>query len=101
MELVQPAELIAKPETESTLLDVRPPEMVAAGAISGAVNIPLGQLRDRIEEVPSERPVTVYCKMGQTSYMAARILEGLGRSGVRSLNGGYDLYRELVDSAKP
>ena len=72
------------------LVDCRPPEMRAAeGHLPDALNVPLGELRDRADELPEA--VVTYCKMGQTSYAAGRLLE---QHGVRaqSLSGGYALY---------
>ncbi|UCG32246.1 MAG: FAD-dependent oxidoreductase [Phycisphaerales bacterium] len=100
VDMVQPAEVMRAPEAAGVLLDVRPAKMHAAGAIPGSMNIPLAQLRDRLDEVPDDRPVTVYCKVGQTSYVAARVLTGHGRKNVRSLNGGYSLYREVAENVK-
>ncbi|MFC6758122.1 rhodanese-like domain-containing protein [Halomicroarcula sp. GCM10025894] len=75
------------------LVDVRPPEMrAAAGHIPDARNVPLPELRERTDEFPDE--VVTYCKMGQTSYAAGRILEQHGvRAG--SLSGGYALYEAI------
>jgi len=100
VEIVQPGELLESPGAGGVLVDVRPPEMREAGAIPGSKHIPLGTLRDRVDEVPTDQPVTVYCKVGQTSYMAARILAGHGRKGVKSLNGGYELYKQVAESVK-
>jgi rhodanese-related sulfurtransferase len=76
------------------MVDVRPPEMHEAGCVEGAVNIPLGALRDRLDEIPTDRPVLIHCQLGQNSYNACRILMGLGRTDVVSLSGGYLAYAE-------
>jgi rhodanese-related sulfurtransferase len=72
------------------LVDCRPPEMRAAdGYLEAARNVPLPELRDSVDELPDE--VTVHCKMGQTSYIAARVLDQSGVD-VQNLAGGYELY---------
>ncbi|MFC7078093.1 FAD-dependent oxidoreductase [Haloarcula halophila] len=72
------------------LLDCRPPEMrTAEGHIPDALNVPLPALRDQTDELPNE--VVTYCKMGQTSYAAGRVLEQHGIEAA-SLSGGYALY---------
>jgi len=72
------------------LLDCRPPEMrTAEGHIPDALNVPLPALRDQTDELPDE--VVTYCKMGQTSYAAGRLLEQHGIDAA-SLSGGYALY---------
>lgn len=73
------------------LLDVREPAEVAGGTIPGAVNIPLGDLRDRLGEVPKDRPVVVFCKVGQRGYFAERILVQRGYN-VFNLSGGYTTW---------
>jgi rhodanese-related sulfurtransferase len=72
-------------------LDVRQPHELALGAIEGAVNIPLPQLRDRLTEIPRDRRVVVYCQAGQRAYYAYRILVQSGFD-VINLSGGYNTY---------
>jgi rhodanese-related sulfurtransferase len=69
------------------LLDVREPEEVAAWAFPGAVNIPLGQLGGRLEELPAGKPIVVACHAGVRSAAAA---EELTRRGwpAQNLAGG-------------
>lgn len=76
------------------ILDVRPGQMHAAGCVEGAVNIPLAQLRRRLDEIPADRHTLVHCQVGQNSYNACRILMNLGRKGVVNLAGGYAAYIE-------
>ena len=75
-----------------TIIDVRTKEEFALGAIDGAINIPLDDLRDRIGEIPSDKPVVLYCAVGLRGYLAQRILLGHGLKDVRNLSGGYKLY---------
>ncbi len=73
------------------LLDVRMPEEFAAGHLPGAINLPVDELRSRLDEVPSDRPVVTYCQVGQRGYLATRILLQAGRQ-VLNLSGGYKTY---------
>jgi len=73
------------------LLDTRTPDEVAAGAIPGALNIPVDDLRDRLGELP-DGPVVAYCAVGVRGYLAARILTQSGREAV-NLDGGYTTWR--------
>lgn len=75
-----------------TIIDTRTKEEYALGAIDGAVNIPLDDLRDRIGEIPHDKPIVVYCAVGLRGYLAQRILLGHGFTDVRNLSGGYKLY---------
>ena len=56
------------------LLDVRHPEELAVEQAAGAVNIPLDQLRARLDELPRDREIHVICRSGQRAYYATRIL---------------------------
>ncbi len=73
-------------------LDVREPAEFRAGSVDGAVNIPLGQLRDRLEELPRDREIWVKCSVGQRAYYACRLLRQHGFD-VKNLPGGYHTYR--------
>lgn len=70
------------------LVDVRTSAEHASGAIPGAVNIPLDDLRERLGEIPLDREVVVHCQVGQRGHVAARILAQHGRDVV-NLDGGY------------
>jgi rhodanese-related sulfurtransferase len=76
------------------LLDVREPVELAVEQIPGAVNIPLGQLRARLGELPRDREILVICRSGQRAYSATRILLQHGFKA-RNLSGGL-LARTLA-----
>lgn len=74
------------------LIDVRTPAEFAGGSIPGAVNIPLDDLRERLDEVPADRPVLIFCAIGLRGYLATRILLGRGYTNIRNLSGGLRTY---------
>ena len=76
------------------LLDVMPPEEFDKGHISGAVNIELDCLRERLDELPQERGLPLYiCSgTGQRAYTAVRLLRGCGYNNLYLLSGGYATY---------
>lgn len=79
-------------DKESTLiLDTRTREEYRMGAIPGSVNIPLDELRQNLDKIEDykDKDVIVYCRSGQRSYMATRILMQNGFSKVGNLSGGY------------
>lgn len=84
----------------SYLIDVRQREIFEISTIEGAVNIPIAQLRNRINEVPRDKKVILFCNTGYTSYNASRILIQNGFNNVYSLCGGISLYKELVIDKK-
>jgi rhodanese-related sulfurtransferase len=69
------------------LLDVREPEEFRHGHIARAKLIPLGELGDRIKELPREREIVCVCASGNRSLSAARILKGAGYSASSLSNG--------------
>ena len=84
-----------------TLLDVRTPEEVRAGTFDGAVNIPLDDLRSRMNELPKDKPVYAFCQVGLRGYLASRILTQNGYD-VYNLSGGYKTYSTAKeDQQKP
>jgi rhodanese-related sulfurtransferase len=69
------------------LLDVREPVELAVESAPGACNIPIGQLRARLGELPRDREILVICRSGQRAYTATRILLQKGFKA-RNLTGG-------------
>lgn len=76
-----------------TLVDVRTADEFSLGALDGAVNIPLDDLRERMQEIPSGKPVYLYCGVGLRGYLASNILKENGYKDVRNLVGGLKTYR--------
>ena len=79
----------------SYIVDVRIPESYNIKTINGAKNIPLAQLRERINEIPKDKKVILVCNTGYTSYVASRILIQNGYNNVYSLLGGMQLFKEI------
>lgn len=69
------------------VLDVREPAELAVEQVPGAVSIPLGQLRARLDELPRDRAVHVVCRPGQRAYLATRVLIQHGIDA-RNVSGG-------------
>jgi rhodanese-related sulfurtransferase len=87
------ATLLSRPAAERPFIfDVRTTEEFAAGHIEGAVNIPVDELRMRLDEIPRDREIVAYCQVGQRGYLATRILRQSGFSAV-NLSGGYKTYQ--------
>ena len=78
---------------EITLIDVRTEHEARLGSLPGAVNIPLDDLRERLGEIPSGKPVWLFCGVGLRGYLASNILRSNGFSEVRNLIGGIKTYR--------
>lgn len=103
-ETVQWHEIDAIVAQGGMLVDVREPIERDTGFIPGSINIPLGQIRDRLASFPKDKDVYVSCQVGLRGYLAARILR---QHGVRAINvdGGYktyaSVYKQNLNSVKP
>ena len=82
-------------EKDFTILDVTEEMERRVFHIPGSVHIPLGQLRQRMSELPKDRLIVTYCAVGVRSYNAARILEQNGFSDVKVLEGGTSFYQSM------
>ncbi|UCZ53547.1 CoA-disulfide reductase [Bacillus shivajii] len=91
LETVQWNEIDELIEKGETVIDVRTPIEVEAGYIEGAKNIPLDDLRDRLNELPKDQTVYVYCQVGLRGYLATRVLQENGYH-VKNLDGGWKTY---------
>jgi len=81
-------------DAKAWLLDVRDRTEFQNGAVEGATNIPLGELRSRLNELPRKREIWVNCGVGQRSYYAVRLLTQHGFRA-RNLSGGCQTYQVL------
>ncbi len=81
---------------KAILLDVRSRMEFELGTIAGAVNIPLDALRDRLDELPRDREIYIFCQVGLRGYIAYRLLIQKGFTKVWNLSGGYKTYQLAV-----
>lgn len=87
VESISPAEL-PRELPAGTLIDVRELAERQRGSIPGSIHIPLGELRDRLSEIPKEHELFVFCQSGQRSYNACRILAQHGYR-CKNISGAY------------
>lgn len=76
------------------LLDVREEIEYELGTIQGSVNIPLGELRNRLNEIPKNKTIYVFCQVGIRGYLGTRILLQNGYDAI-NLDGGYKTYSNV------
>jgi len=95
-------------ESGAYILDVRETyELEDEGRIKNVHNIPLSQLRNRMEEVPKDIPVYAHCRSGQRSYNAVLALQAKGYKQVYNISGGfmgvrsYEYYRDITTGREP
>ena len=90
-------------EDGAYIIDVRERMEYENGHINGAINIPLSELRDRVNEIPKDKTVYLHCRTGQRSYNAALALQNLGFDNVVNITGSYlalSYYEYYNDKAK-
>ena len=86
---------------DAVILDVRTERENLECALPMSVNIPVQELRERYEEIDQDRPVYVYCRSGFRSYLAYRMLKGLGFQQVATLSGGTLTMEHSVPWLRP
>lgn len=91
MPVISWRELAAKKD-EMMLIDTRTPDEFSFGTIPGAINIPLDEMREHLSEIPTDKPVVLFCAIGLRGYLAQRILMGRGYQNTLNLIGGYKTY---------
>jgi rhodanese-related sulfurtransferase len=88
----QVAQQIRDPKTAPFLLDVRTAEEFAEGHVPGATNIPVGELEAHLAEVPKDRPVVVYCRVGGRAALASSRLRERGYTNVSEMQGSMTAW---------
>lgn len=83
-------------DQDDILIDVRTQKEFENGNISSAINIPLDEIRNRLNEFPKDKNIRIYCEGGLRGYLAQRILKQNGLKKVSNLSGGYRLWINCV-----
>jgi adenylyltransferase/sulfurtransferase len=83
------------------LLDVREPNEYQIGKIPGSTLIPLGEVPQRVNEIPRDKEIIVHCKMGGRSAKAATFLRQQGYTNVKNLKGGITDWSDKIDPKVP
>jgi rhodanese-related sulfurtransferase len=104
VEELEPTELAQRMKSDPRavfLLDVREEWERAQAVIEPSLHIPMQELAGRVAELPTDRPIVVYCHMGTRSAMVAGFLERHGFPTVANLSGGIDQWSTDVDPDIP
>jgi hydroxyacylglutathione hydrolase len=84
-----------------TVLDVRGEEEWKSGHLPGSLNIPIGSLDGRVNQIPRDHPVIVHCQTGARAAIAASLLCARGLSDVRVFTGGFAQWRSAGQVVEP
>ena len=94
-------------EQGACIVDVREKGEFDAGHLRGAINIPLSELRQRMEEIPRDIPVYLHCRSSQRSYNAYMALRSCGYHNVWNISGSflgvclYEYYNDVTQHRTP
>ncbi len=94
-------------EKNACIIDVREPNEFEAGHIVNAINIPLSQFRERMKEIPKDKPVYLHCRSSQRSYNAICALQGNGYRNAYNIMGSflglsvYEYFNDVKHNRKP
>lgn len=82
------------------LLDVRTQNEFESGHIANAINIPVDEIRERLNELDTNKTIYIYCQAGLRGYLAQRILRQNEFDKVFNLSGGYQLWNTCINETK-
>lgn len=88
-------------KSDYTTLDVREPWEIETCALDNFINIPMGQVPNRLDELDREEPIVVVCHHGIRSQRVALFLENAGFESVYNLHGGVSAWAKEIDTAFP
>jgi rhodanese-related sulfurtransferase len=83
------------------LLDVREQNEADFAKIENSTLIPLGQIPQRLDEIPKDQPIIAYCHHGRRSERALQFLKSQGFNDVLNMTGGIDAWSVSVDPEVP
>jgi sulfur-carrier protein adenylyltransferase/sulfurtransferase len=100
---ISPSELIMQIKAGGNILliDVREPNELAVSSIEGALNIPLGEIPDRLAELDKGQEIVLFCRTGSRSSKAVEILLNAGFKKVKNMRGGINAWARDIDPRLP
>ena len=97
---ISAADLARLDFSQVTVLDLREPDQVLLGTITGAVNIPFSRIGKELDKVPKDKPIYVFCQEGNFSEDVTEILQDWGADAV-NVDGGWRAWQEYLSRAEP
>lgn len=94
-------------EENAFIVDVRSKEEFENGHLINAINIPLPEIRDRLDEIPKDKDVYLHCRSSQRSYLAIKILQNKGYDRLYNIQGSFlgislfEYYNDKMKNRKP
>ncbi|MGM9983572.1 MAG: rhodanese-like domain-containing protein [Fibrobacter intestinalis] len=78
-----------KSKKGALFVDVRTPDEVSQGTVSGSINIPLQQIQARFAELPKDKDLLIFCRSGRRSQAASEFLTSQGYTRIYNVDGGF------------
>lgn len=94
-------------ENGAFIIDVREKDEYELSHLNTSVNIPMSEIRERINEIPKDRPVYLHCRSGQRSYNVCLLLKHLGFTNIYNISAGfmgisfYEFFNDATMNRKP
>lgn len=94
-------------ENGAFIIDVREKDEYELSHLNTSVNIPMSEIRERINEIPKDRPVYLHCRSGQRSYNVCLLLKHLGFTNIYNISAGfmgisfYEFFNDVTMNRKP
>ena len=76
-------------ESGAFIIDARPKDMYELGHLKTSINIPIGEFRNRLSEIPKDKPVYIHCRSSQNSYFVLTALQQLGYTNITNISGSF------------
>ena len=103
MNVISVGELAQKRDAgeDFVLLDVREPDEIATASIDGALAIPMGEIPERLAELPEAKPIYVLCHVGGRSARVTEFLRRNGFAAAANVTGGIRAWSREIDPTVP
>ena len=94
-------------ESNATIFDTREKPAYDKGHLNGAIHIPVSEFRSRLDEIPKDKDVYLYCQTGVRSYNMARALKQYGYENITNITGSfmgiceYEYFKDQTEDRKP
>ena len=98
---IEELDRMRKTGEDHVLLDIREPHELQISALSGSLDIPMGSVPERLDELPRDATIAVLCRTGNRSMKVTLWLRDRGYGGATNVGGGINAWAERIDPSLP